>query len=505
MNLLSHKLYFLGASILLSLLAAGWLWRKRGALAAAPLSRSHAGLAVAGVCVLMLALSWRNGVSIYMADESMYLLGASNFTAGMWVDEAPPTTTLNGTALPVAYLPIYLVKVGTSIFPIYPLGWPAILAGLRQVVPGPYTGPVLGMLILLITGHYCRRYLPEGTADGAMWVMALSASYFLNCLGFMSHAPTAVLMMLGAVYLEKSLETGRRVDMLLAALLCGATLVVRPLTGLLALLAAGLTFWWRFGFRRALAAAAPGGLLAAGLLSLQNANTTGLWYRSGYTQYIIDNNLIAFGGPEVLILQVRRFADTVACSHPLLLALMLAACLHPGTRKRSLWYLAFFSVIVLAHGVLMPVDSDSPIGERYFFEGMILVFVVAGMGWAAVSGLLGERRWLLPVFSVLAAAYPIWHLAEVHHNLRTLHAFVLEQKEELGKDAELVYFDTTLELPARNYWLNPPHWRAAKTVFLPTPPPEHRAALAEAMGRPRWKLVGLAAGERRFVELERSR
>ncbi|MBI2684669.1 MAG: hypothetical protein HYX27_00020 [Acidobacteria bacterium] len=500
MQILPNKLYLLLWSVIVSGIAGGLVWRKRFELAKMGSASSPWIAPIVLGSALMLLVGWWNGQSVYMADESMYLLGANSYADGTWTIEAPPIGSGAGLLRPSEFGAMYLAKSEDRMYPVYPLGWPAILAGMGTIFPAAFVAPLFGIGILILTSFYARRFLPEGTAEGTIWVMVLSASFLLNCVGFTSHAAAGFMTILAAIFLEQGLKTGRVRYVAVTMLICGALLTVRPLNGALGLAAVSLVFCFRFGFWPTATMTALGAAIGSAILIWQNVKTTAVWYRSGYAQYVMQNVDVRHFGAQLASIQLRRVADSMACSFPLLVVLLLVACGHPGTRRRSVLYMAYGAVTLVAYG-LMPVDSDSPFGERYLFEAMIFVFIAAGMGWARLIAWAGPRgRWALPLVAVLVSVYSLSTLTLAHHELRRVHATLLENIESLANGAEILFLERSNALPVDNYWINPVRWRQAKTIVLAAPAPDRRNEVARILGRSNWKQFRFEEEGKRFLE-----
>ena len=504
MPVLPNKLYLLCWSVVCSGLAGIWVWRMRSKLAQTRGAPSPWAVPLLAGGALMLFVGWWNGMTFYMADEGMYLLSANTFAEGMWTIAAPPVGAGDGELRASEFHFLYMVNSGGRMYPRYPMGWPAILAGISAIVPPPFAAPLLGIGILLLTAYYARRFLPAGSDEGTMWVMVLSASFLLNCAGFTSHAACGLLLILGAIFVEQSMKTGRSIFLAAAMLTFAAMTVVRPLVGAMGMATAGLILLFRFGFWRTAAMGIAGAITAGAILAWQNVNATGAWYRSAYAEFVQVMPEAHSPAAAIVSMHLRRVADTIACSFPLLLVLLLAAYWHPETRRRSAIYTAYAIVTLLAYGMI-PIDSESPFGERYLFECMILVFLAAGMAWAKVKELLGERgRWALPLTSILLSAYSLWTLVPAHHQLRRPHTALMASKESLAGDAQLVFLEYTTAFPAGNYWINPLRWQEAKTIFIPAPKPERREAVARILNRPRWRQLRYQEDRNLFEETARS-
>jgi multisubunit Na+/H+ antiporter MnhB subunit len=84
-----------------------------------------------------------------------------------------------------------------------------------------------------------------------------------------------------------------------------------------------------------------------------------------------------------------RIADTVSVSFPFIFLLAVYA-LWRGWRDPKMWLLAGLVISVVAGYMVHMTDSDSPVGERYYFEAYFAVAVLAGAGWAQLTR---DIRW----------------------------------------------------------------------------------------------------------------
>jgi len=143
------------------------------------------------------------------------------------------------------------------------------------------------------------------------------------------------------------------------------------------------------GCGAAMSAAAIGGLAAA------NHEITGSYLRTGYSVYT-ENGMpqeISFRAADLAqnlshIIPVR-IADTLSVSFPFIF-LLAGYALWRGRRDPMRWLLAGLFISLIVGYMVQMVDSDSPIGERYYFEAFFAVAVLAGAGWAQ---LIRDCRW----------------------------------------------------------------------------------------------------------------
>jgi len=501
-----QQIWYLIFSLTFSAIILVWWhkFRRRQEIEEKPQDTRWQVVPLAGAAVLMLAMGLWNGQAIYMADESMYLLSAGHYANLQWAEPSPPIGNGEGQMRFEDIGVLYLMASNGRMYAIYPPGWPLVLAAMRQIMPVQLVSPVLGIGILLLVWWYGKRFLPSGATEGTLWVLGLTAAFTLNCVGFTSHPVTGLLLLGAAYFTERCLQTERQRDAVFAMLLCGFATSSRPLTGVLGIAIAGFFLWRRFGWMKT-ALFSLAALAVAGPIQLaQNLHTTGLWTQSPYTQFQLAHSVnFDYGRPFAWIM-TARVAHMLACMFPLTIALAGIALWKKETRNRSLAYIGIWVITMLAHGI-SPLESDSPVGERYFFESMLFIAMAAGMGWAHVSAWAGPRYlWAMRTVAVLLAAVPIYNLSLHHHDLRAPHALLLEKMEELGQDADLVFLTRGPVLHSGNYWMNPMPWSSAKTVFWRTPRNETPEQVAQKLGRRRWKEVGLDSTGKQFVELSRS-
>jgi hypothetical protein len=181
----------------------------------------------------------------------------------------------------------------------------------------------------------------------------------------------------------------------------------------------------------------------------------------------------------------RRLVDTGSTAFPYIYLLAIYG-LWRRRRERVVWAFALvFLFLVMGHAV-EAVDSDSPIGERYYFEGFFAVALLAAVGWVE---LIKDLRLTAPVrrnvvAAVFAASCAITGMcAYWETGLRW-------PSRQLTKAADHPPIGTDIVFVEGYDWIPP--WRlnfnkpGSETLFVNDPGPSQRAALAKMAGRPNW-------------------
>lgn len=170
----------------------------------------------------------------------------------------------------------------------YPPGWPAVLAVLRAAGLERFAGELVYALSLIGVVALVRAL--RGSWSTALLAVALTGLCYLHFFlanSYFSHGITGVLALAGAI---SSVLAARSTGWTAAALwILGGTFVglvaaVRPLTGVVAVLA---VVWWMLWCRvrslRSWACMVAGALIPAAGLMLYNAATAGHPLRFGYS------------------------------------------------------------------------------------------------------------------------------------------------------------------------------------------------------------------------------
>jgi hypothetical protein len=132
------------------------------------------------------------------------------------------------------------------------------------------------------------------------------------------------------------------------------------------------------------------------------------------------------------------------------------------------------------------VDSDSPIGERYYFGGFFGVALLAAVGWLELRKDLGltapARRHAAA--AVLAASCTITGMcAYWETSLRWPSRQLTKSADHPPAGADIVFVEGYDWIPPWRLNFNKP---GSKIVFVNDPGPSQRAALAKMAGRPNW-------------------
>jgi 4-amino-4-deoxy-L-arabinose transferase-like glycosyltransferase len=331
---------------------------------------------------------------IYQSDESALL-----FQARCLQNEelfVRPPSSIPAAGLQFAHHVIFDGKW----YGKYPFGWPAVL------LMGTWTNlewlinPLLGLLLLWITYKIGAELLPPHERGYGAVLLLFSAFFTLNCLGLMSHVLCALLLA-GATLCYIRYAASKRFSWLVGMLACLSTSgLVRPFTaacmGIVLVIAAVWslrreipTLFLFLGCGAVLGSAAIWSWVAV------NHELTGSYLRTPYAVYTKTNTVreISLQAQDLAQNLTRmtpvRIADTVSVSFPFIF-LLAAYALWRGRRNPMWWLLAALVISLIAGYIVQMEDSDSPIGERYYFEAFFAVAVLAGAGWAQLTR---DCRW----------------------------------------------------------------------------------------------------------------
>ena len=414
------KLLLLAAQYAFTLPLAGWLgWRHRGTGAGKPVEGKRAGPGFLVLALVYLAgtvpVAAYLGPGFYQADEGTYLFQARCAANGRLSVALPP--------VPEHLLDYeYHVIANGKWFGKYPYGWPAVLALGTLANLEWLVNPLLGLALLGAAYGAAKWFTPPGSQNWGVAFLALSPCFTLNCVGFMSHVMCG-LPLAGAVlcYMrqERSKKPLRWLFGLAACL--GVSVVVRPFTAVCAGPVLVVAVLWRLVRQREMrqAAAFLGfGLLAAavssGSLAVTNRNLTGSYLVSPYSvgQRVSGVPEISLEIHSLLETLTRvtpvRLADTGITAFPFIF-LLAGYALIRRPRGRDWLLAALFAALVA--GYLVDIEnSDSPVGERFYFETFFALALLAGIGWARLERDCDWSRWFR---NALAAALCVVSLASM--------------------------------------------------------------------------------------------
>ena len=209
------------------------------------------------------------------------------------------------------------------------------------------------------------------------WILGLSVFFSLNCLGFMSQVLCGLLIAMAVLCHIESSKRKTRIGSwiwMAGAFICLAgSALVRPFSALCAgtaLIAAWTIRWNRSAIVRFLLCSALFAAVVIAATGMQNKLLTGSYTRSPYNATGGRMREISFRPGDLwegLTRYIpRRLVDTGSTAFPYIYVLALYG-LWRRRKERVVWALALcFLCLVLGYAV-ETVDSDSPIGERYYF------------------------------------------------------------------------------------------------------------------------------------------
>lgn len=477
-----------------------WRFRRPSTELAAPLGGLPAGFWFLAYAMAAIPIAWAFGEGIYQADESAYLFQARSLLQGSLYTTPPAGVD----RMDIGFLH-HIVDDG-KWYGKYPFGWPALLAVFCFLHAEWILSPLLGGLVLWLTYVVARETFSDVDARLAIAVMVLSPFFTLNCIGFMSHPLTAALVAAATLFLLRFLKSGN-LGWALAMVSCIAvTCVVRPFTAACVGSLLALVAMWHLRRRPAALAVLCGfgatlGALAAGSLLLSNRVLTGDYFLNTYALY----DQIYAGADEIeglafspmslvrsaIATTPERLADTTATAFPFLL-LLAAYGLWLRRNDRSAWLLAgIFAVLLVGH-FGAGFASDSPIGERYYFEGMFGVSILAGV---ACRRLATDVRLERPTRSSFTAALgvlvlAVWTVSLFGFWQRRWPGTRLEQAAQNPPFSKGIVFiaDVDVVRQPSNYNLNRP---GGEVLYVPGDEPARRSRVLAARPNENWAVLTL--------------
>ena len=436
--------------------------------------------------IVVFPLSWFSTRGLLNPDESGYSFEARIFVSGH-LKSAP----LIGASANVAATPDE-VFFGNHVlrpdgwFPKFPPGWPAVLAtGYAVSAPWVIT-PILSILSLWTIAAIGRELFSPQASLLAVCFAVLSSFYLVNSIGMMSHALCGLLSAVACFCLFRGLDAGR-VSYFWGMFAClGFALQVRPYTGFVLAVVMTSVSLWRTHTNLALClrilsvGCFVGGIALMSVL-VYNHLYTGHWLQSPYA--------LAAGAqapPELSFHPARiwqgiaeygrqTFEESLVGIFPFAYLLAGYALFTEQQDRWKVWVLAAIYVSLVIAYLAHPEGSGNFFGERFHFEGIFAVFLLAARG----TTLLIERRRLSRtaiacVFAVLAflqlsqqaaAAISVARQGEPYRKIRAASAHAPKG---------IVFLHDGPGFVAKHFNLNQPDWRHASHVFLVDADPDHR-------------------------------
>ncbi|MFL6449730.1 MAG: hypothetical protein ACJ746_18920 [Bryobacteraceae bacterium] len=455
-------------------------------------ARTQALSAIVLYSILLLPLAFNLGLGRYQGDESAYLFEARCLTTGHLSAPQPPAAS--HAVLGFAH---HLFIDGRWLGK-YPPGWPLVLSLMTLLKAEWLLNPLLGLLLLFLTYEIgVEMFGPiEGISATAM--LGASAFMLLNCLGFMSHVLCGLLIAVAALCFVRALRRSPETrsgaywtSAMLIALL--AAELVRPFTAMCAGLALIAALHFRPDWpalRRSIAWTGAFAVLTGVVVGFENYLLTGSFFHSAYSAYN-NGQLKEFSlRPRDLFVGLVQFTpvrlvDTASVSFPFILPLALYG-LWRGYRNRAIWALSLV-FLSLVFGYLVQLDdSDSPIGERYYFEGYFALALVAGYGIVQLASdlrLTSRLRQQLGIALVTASLAGVLVGTSWEIRLREPSKRMVDAMRTVPFDEGIVFVKGTKLFPAFNWNFNDPRSRILELI---DPGPDKRAAIAEAIGAHHW-------------------
>lgn len=460
------------------------------------------------ICVIVLLfglvafpLSWFSTRGLLNPDESGY-----SFEARIFLSRHLKAAALQGASANVSDTPAE-VLFGNHVlrpdgwFPKFPPGWPAVLTLGYAISARWIVTPILGILSLLVIAAIGRRLFSPDTGLLAVCFAALSSFYLANSIGMMSHALCGLLSAFACWCLFRGLQTGRPWFFCGMFASLGYALQVRPYTAfVLAVVMTSAALWQTRANRslglRILAVGCLIGGAALGAVLVYNHLYTGSWFVSPYALAagVTAPPELSFHAGRILqgIAQYGRqtFEESLYGLFPFTYLLAAYGLFTERERRREVLILAaIYLSLVLAY-LAHPEGSGVFFGERFHFEGIFAVFLLAARGvmllverWRLSQTAVARVLILLSILQVsqqAATAVTVGRQGEPYRRIRaaTRHA-----------PAGIVFLHDSPGFVAMHFNLNQADWGHARHVFLVDADPDRRQEWACLFHAQTWTLA----------------
>jgi hypothetical protein len=485
-----HHLYVLLLAIQYVLILPavfGFLRSKRGTSGPPALPLPRLVDVVFVFALVAVPLSWFSTRGLLNPDESGY-----SFLSRIYLNGHLKAAPLIGAAPSVPDTPRELYFEGHVLrpdawFPKFPPGWPlALSVGYAVSLPWLVT-PLLSVVSLFVLAAIGRQLFSAEIGVAAVVLAVLSSFYLINSIGMMSHTLCALLSEVACLCLFRGLATGR-LSFFAGMFSClGFALQVRPYTAFVLAAVMTVAALWETRANPRLCARVLGVGVLFGSLALAGV----LLYNHLYTEHwLVSPYAMAAGAqapPELSFSPLRiwegiaeygrqTFEMSLIGLFPFAYLLAGYALFTERERRREVWiltaiYLALFFAY-LAH----PEGSGVFFGERFHFEGIFAVFLLAARGLALLA-----QRWTLPK-SVLASALGLLAILQVSQ--QALTALTVAREGEPYRKIRaavsqptvtgVVFLRDSPGFVAKHFNLNQADWAHAPRIFLVDFEPDHR-------------------------------
>jgi hypothetical protein len=439
------------------------------------------------------------------ADERAYLFQAGAFRHGRLAAEAPPGAGEVNNARKTEYFFIHHVIHDGKWTGKYPPGWPALLSAGVLLGVERFLNPLLGLLILWLTWRIALLLFDEVTARLSLVLLLLSPIFAFNCFGYLSHpscgALLAAAVWLGLLGTRSKTGTWHFIGMFFCL---AAAIPIRPYTAACAgavIVPAALA--WLLKTRRSvllpvLAGGAAAGALAAGVFLLYNHAITGEYLRSTYALFSGAARTVEMDfAPANLLRNLTRITPrslfmTDLASVPFLLAaalLAVAAALHWRRETGKTLLLGLLPISLAAGYVSSSEISNALVGERFYFETMFAVAILAARGWLLLldkrPGLAHNLGWIL-AFTALIQVFHFAIFANIVRSAVEPHAAMRAAIGRAGLRNAVAFVNGAPPFEPGDFNANSADWRRAPVFFLRDPGAARRDAVACLLGRSQW-------------------
>lgn len=471
-------------------------------------------VAVNGFTVLALGFGFTLREGMTFADETSYRFQAKVLAAGEWKAAPPPggdTGDASRAPLPLAHRHVLVSDRGW--YSKYPLFWPLVLALPEKIGLGWTVTPLLGGLLLLLTGWLAREMFGPAVAGMSILILALSPYTLSYSSGAMSHACCAVLIAGSAWCCWRGIVTQRLLPFAGMLALLVLSLHVRIFTAFLCAAVFGVFSLWSCRRNQGLLVRLAAISVVAGVVGVAsvlgyNQLFTGNPKLSPYALYdgLATPSDISPSLATMLdnLVRNRRFSMQTTWLYSFLFVFPLAAYGY-WTERRSLgarMLALLFPVIFLGY-LIQPMSSSPIVGERYFYEAYFAVAILGALGLRAIrqSWPVGRAIWVRAGLTVAviqlammgAAIYRIWAASEPYVRMGQV------AQEYRGCQCAVFLADHLEEFDARNLNLNTPGWRAEGVFYMNDPGAVGRPEWAGRFGWKRWVVLRYDPSVRRVL------
>jgi len=465
----------------------GFLRSKRGTSGSTALSLPRLVLVISLFALVAVPLSWFSTRGLLNPDESGY-----SFLSRIYLSGHLKAAPLIGATPSVPDTPRELYFEGHVLrpdawFPKFPPGWPLVLtAGYAISLPW-LVAPLLSLVSLLVLAAIGRQLFSAETGVAAVLLAVLSSFYLINSIGMMSHTLCALLSEVACLCLFRGLTTGR-LSFFAGTFAClGFALQVRPYTAFVLATVMTVAALWETRSNSRFCSQVLGigvlfGTLALAGVLLYNRLYTGHWLVSPYA--------LAAGAqapPELSFNPVRiwggiaeygrqTFEMSLIGLFPFTYLLAGYTLVAERERRHEVWILAAIYLGLYAAYLAHPEGSGVFFGERFHFEGIFAVFLLAARGLALMA-----QRWNLPR-SALASVLGLLAILQVSQQAVTALT-VARQGEPYRKVraavsqrpvSGVVFLRDSPGFVAKHFNLNQADWAHAPRIFLVDFEPDRR-------------------------------